>query len=54
VTAHENDKAKPERSQKARVDNPPREISPTHDEPEHPRGQDGQFTDKGAPGIGKR
>ena len=43
-------KSPPDKSDKFHVDNPPKEIKPKLDLPEHPRGQDGQFTGKGNPG----
>ena len=44
----------PERSPKAHVDQPPLEIEPTGDTQDHQRGETGQFTDKGAPGLIKK
>ena len=45
------DKNEQERSPKAHVDNPPKELNPKYDLPEHPRGTEGQFTGKGNPGY---
>lgn len=41
-------------SPKAHVDQPPAEIAPHEDQPEHPRGPVAQYTDKGAPSLQKR
>jgi len=44
----------PERSDKAHSDPPPRETEPREQPQGHQRGEVGQFTDKGAPGLQKR
>ena len=45
--------AKP-RSDKAHKPMPPREIEPEVDDPRDKRGEAGQFTGEGAPGLQKR
>ena len=44
----------PGKSAKAHLEMPPKEIAPTGDIQGHQRGEVGQFTDKGAPGLQKR
>lgn len=43
-----------DRSPKAHTSLPPKEIAPTGDVQGHQRGEVGQFTDKGAPGLWKK
>jgi len=40
-------------SPKAHKEMPPKELEPNHDVQGHSRGEAGQFTDKGAPGLQK-
>ena len=44
----------PGKSAKAHMEMPPKEIAPGGDIQGHQRGEVGQFTDKGAPGLQKR
>ena len=44
----------PGKSVKAHIEMPPKEIAPTGDLQDHQRGDIGQFTDKGAPGLQKK
>ncbi len=45
-----NTKTPTDRSPKAHVPLPPKDIAPTADVQRHQRGETGQFTEKGAPG----
>ena len=47
-------KTPPEKSPKAHMEMPPKEIAPTGDIQGHQRGEVGQFTNKGAPGLMKK
>ena len=47
-------KGPPDRSEKAHQPLPPKRIDPSEDVQGHARGEAGQFTDKGAPGLQKR
>ena len=49
-----NIKTPAERSPKAHAPLPPKDIAPTTDVQGHQRGEVGQFTDKGAPGLWKK
>lgn len=46
-------KGAPEQSPKAHKEMPPKELEPKGDVQGHRRGEAGQFTDKGAPGMQK-
>jgi len=48
-----NLKTPADRSPKAHMEQPPRDIEPQHEVQGHGRGPAGQFTDKGAPGLQK-
>ncbi len=48
-----NLKGDEEQSPKAHKEMPPQDMGPTHDVQGHKRGEAGQFTDKGAPGLQK-
>ena len=49
-----NLKGDEQQSSKAHKELPPKQVEPTHDVQGHSRGEVGQFTDKGAPGLQKR
>ncbi len=43
-----------DRSEKAHMPMPPKDVQPKGGTMEQERGEAGQFTDRGAPGLGKR